>query len=573
VKIVKNIVRKFIDSLSIDDYLVETDTGWEEISQINKTVKYDTWYIKTNKNKSLKGADNHILFDEFYNEKFIKEFKPGDKIITKDGIEVVNKVVDLNKKNNMYDLSVKSKNHRYYSNEILSHNSTVLSIFLAWYSCFHNDKTSAIAANKESVAKEIFKKSLTIFENLPHFLKPGVIELSKTLIEFDNGSRALASATSESGISGYAIQNLILDEVGLINSELFDAFYSSMEPTVSADPNGKITMISTPKGMNHWYYIWQDALKGKSGFHAFKVEWDEVPGRDEKWKKQKIKEVGEEIFKQEYCCAFTSQSGALLTADEIETLDFCAPIKVSNDGFYKQYKEPEEDHVYVMAVDVAQGVGRDYSVAVVLDVSEDKIEEAAMWRSNTVSQIDLPFILQRIGDEYNEALIVIENNLGAITCDYLFNQLEYNQLYTTEKDVGLRMNPAVRKQGVERLKDLVVNKGIIIHSEQFRIEISTFVKTKTKFEASSGCHDDVVMAFVIFSYFAGTEWFKEYAEQDHFQNLHSHKLKKMLIEDMALMAYSDNPDVLEYSRKQENDGDIIEEKQTLDWENFGIYSG
>ena len=117
-----NFDRKFIDTIEIDEWEVETDSGWSDIKAIGKTVEYDEWLLKTN-NCELICADTHIVFDENFNEVFVKDLHVGDKIITKNGFDVVESCYNTNSKSNMFDLQLNDINHRFYTNDILSHNS------------------------------------------------------------------------------------------------------------------------------------------------------------------------------------------------------------------------------------------------------------------------------------------------------------------------------------------------------------------------------------------------------------------------------------------------------------------
>lgn len=114
--------RKFIDTIETDEWQVETDSGWSDIKAIGKTIEYDEWYLKTD-NCELTCADTHIVFDENMNEIFIKDLIVGNKIQTKNGLESVLNVHITGKKSNMFDLQLNDENHRFYTGDILSHNS------------------------------------------------------------------------------------------------------------------------------------------------------------------------------------------------------------------------------------------------------------------------------------------------------------------------------------------------------------------------------------------------------------------------------------------------------------------
>lgn len=117
--------KKFVKSWNICEWEIETDSGYEDVIALHKTIPYLKYVIKTNFGKILECADNHIIFNENLDEVFVKDLNINDKIVTKDGIEVIIDIIKTELYENMYDfeLSSKSKNHRYYTNNILSHNT------------------------------------------------------------------------------------------------------------------------------------------------------------------------------------------------------------------------------------------------------------------------------------------------------------------------------------------------------------------------------------------------------------------------------------------------------------------
>lgn len=126
-KLSETITRKFIDSIDINEWEIETDSGWEPITHIHKTIEYDKWLIITESGLELFCADTHIVFLDNYEEVYVKNLIPNiSKIITKNGLELVVSLRDMNDKENMFDLTIASKDHRFYTNDILSHNSTML---------------------------------------------------------------------------------------------------------------------------------------------------------------------------------------------------------------------------------------------------------------------------------------------------------------------------------------------------------------------------------------------------------------------------------------------------------------
>lgn len=212
--------RKYEATYNVDDYEILTDMGWEDINSVSKTIPYDVWEIKT-KNYTLKAADDHILFLENGNEIFLKDLKIGDKIKCHNGNDEVISIKKLNLIENMYDLDINSKNHRFYSNGILSHNSTAYTVFALWYAIGNKDKSVLICANKFKTAKDILQRIKMAYEELPLWLKPGILEWNAASIKFDNGCKITAEATSGSSGRGGSINVLVLDEFRIFETIVF----------------------------------------------------------------------------------------------------------------------------------------------------------------------------------------------------------------------------------------------------------------------------------------------------------------------------------------------------------------
>ena len=199
-------MRKFEKIYNVDDYEVLTDTGWRDISKVCKTIPYDVYEVTLEDGKNLKCADDHILFSEG-KEVFVKDINVGQAIDTDNEKSKCVSVENLKYEENMYDLQV--EDHKYYSNGLLSHNTTTVGVYALWYALFHADKIVGIVSNKESSAKMILSRIQRMYKALPAWLKPGVEEFSKMFITFDNGSRMLISATSQDAFRGESINLLI----------------------------------------------------------------------------------------------------------------------------------------------------------------------------------------------------------------------------------------------------------------------------------------------------------------------------------------------------------------------------
>ena len=278
--------------------------------------------------------------------------------------------------------------------------STIAGLFLLWYMIFHNDKAVGILANKEKTSIEIFSRIRTAYEYLPMYLKPGVTDWSKTGLSFDNGSKCVASSTSSSAIRGFTINTLFLDEIAFVPTNIFQSFYTSVYPTISKAKNSKIIQVSTACGMNHFYKFWEDAKKGLNGFTPFEVKWDMVPGRDEEWRKKTISQIGLFAFQQEFENSFLGSMNTLISTDIIKSLVFQNPNRYMLDGKMSVYEEPKKDHLYICGVDVSKGVGKDYCVCQVIDVTRYPFIQV----SYIPLKHDFPDVIRRCGTFYRENL-------------------------------------------------------------------------------------------------------------------------------------------------------------------------
>lgn len=301
--------RKFIESYSGGGLEVLSDTGWKPIEKIHKTELYDIWQLVTT-GHSLKCADNHIVFIETeygMDEIFVKDLKIGDKIHTDTGFESVVDIFNTNSSTNMYDIELDDENHRYFTDGILSHNSTTTRAFLLWQALFTKDVTIAILANKLALAMEQLQQLKESYAMLPYWMQPGLRQWNKKTIQLAHNTRVMCAATSPDGIRGLAVNILYIDEFAFIPHYIANEFIASIFPTISSGNSTKIFITSTPNGLNMFHEMWDKAIKGKThkdwnGFIAKEIPWNAVPGRDEKWAQQQIKQIGQIRFNQEFLC-------------------------------------------------------------------------------------------------------------------------------------------------------------------------------------------------------------------------------------------------------------------------------
>ena len=434
--------------------------------------------------------------------------------------------------------------------------------FLLWFALFNPEKTIAVMANKGATAREMLGRITLMLENLPFFLQPGCKALNKGSIEFSNNSRIVAAATSGSSIRGMSVNLLYLDEFAFV--ERAAEFYTSTYPVVSAGKDTKIIVTSTANGVgNIFYNIWQGAEQGVNEFKSFRVDWWDVPGRDEDWKVQTIANTSQLQFDQEFGNTFFGTGDTLINAETLMKLKAKNPIEALEGGNLLVYEKTQKGHAYIMTVDVSKGRGQDYSTFTIIDISASPFRQVAVYRNNVISPILYPNIIYKYAKVYNDAYVVIEaNDQGGIVCNGLYHDFEYENMYLESAvkadKIGVEITRKSKRIGCSSFKDLLENDKLEIVDQETIMEISTFEARGQSYEASQGNHDDLVMNLVMFGYFVYTE---------AFQDISDINLKEMIFND-RMKAIED--DVVPFGFHDDG-SDWIEEKKMQDQEWFVQY--
>ncbi|MEG1363895.1 MAG: terminase family protein, partial [Clostridia bacterium] len=458
-----DISKKIIETQNTKDLEVLTDTGYSKVTEIHKTQPYRVYELELETGKKLECADNHIVFLEHLKEVFVKDLKLGDKIITIDGIDTVKNIYKRPYKLCMYDISLDDINHRYYSNGILSHNTTTTVAFLAWYLCFHVDRNCAVMANKQDTAIEIMNKLTDVFRGLPFFLKPGITTFGKKGMKLDNGCMIMSSATTKTASIGFTIHVLYLDEAAHVNPTIMGDLWRSVYPTLSSSKISQCIISSTPNGTdNKFYEIWDQAINAKpedkDSFYPIRVDWWEVPGHDEEWAKSMRKKFGDAEFEQEFALSFSVSSRTLLGGNIMKffnrinknynyTLLKCFDIE---EDFYrnnliwhpkfdvKNIKKNDSSRRFVISVDTGEGKSEDdekepdYNVA---NIFEIKLKSIAQMRKLLPSErkIENMFRIEQVG-------IYRDNIADEEVCAKITNQLVFNLLGEEVTKINVEMN-------------------------------------------------------------------------------------------------------------------------------------
>lgn len=419
-------------------------------------------------------------------------------------------------------------------------------VYILWYAIFKPEQTIAVLANKGSTAQEMIGRITLALENLPFFLQPGCKSLNRRSIEFSNNSRIVSSATSGSSIRGMSVNLLFLDEFAFVDNDA--RFYTSTYPVVTSGKTTRVIITSTANGIgNVFHKIWEGAVQNTNEYKPFRVDWWDVPGRDEDWKRTTIANTSELQFDQEFGNNFHGTGNTLINANTLLKLKSKQPIYSMNNvnvyetpvkaGKNEETGETNPDHVYMMFVDVARGRGQDYSTFNLIDITERPFKQVATFRDNMISPLLFPDVIRKYARLYNNAIVVIENNdQGTVVCNGLYYDLEYENTYvssTVKSDgIGVFMDKKVKKIGCSNIKDLVEQNKIDIVDAETIVEMSTFVVKGQSYEAASNSHDDLMMNLVLFGWFSTTPMFTEMLDSNMRQFIYSQQAKQ--IEDEVL---------------------------------------
>ena len=416
--------------------------------------------------------------------------------------------------------------------------STVVTSYLLWYVIFNPNVNVAILANKAPTAREMLGRLQLSYENLPKWMQQGIIGWNKGSVELENGSRLLASSTSASAVRGMSFNIIFLDEFAFVPNNIAEQFFASVYPTITSGKSTKVIVISTPHGMNLYYKLWHDAERGKNQYTHTEVHWSQVPGRDQKWKEETIKNTSPEQFQVEFECEFLGSVDTLISASKLRTLAYDDPL-ISKAGL-DVYEEAIAGHNYTITVDVARGIDKDYSAFAVFDTTTVPYKLVAKYRNSTIKPLLFPDIIVDVAKGYNEAYVLVEvNDVGAQVADIIQYDLEYENLLMAamrgrsgqvvgqgfsggKVQLGVKMSTTVKKVGCSNLKALIEDDKILINDYDIISELTTFIQKGQSWQAEDGCNDDLAMCLVMFAWLS---------VQDYFKELHDNDVRKRMYEE------------------------------------------
>jgi hypothetical protein len=449
--------------------------------------------------------------------------------------------------------------------------STVMVSYLLHYALFNASVNIAILANKAATARDLLSRLQLAYEHLPKWLQQGVMSWNKGSLELENGSKILASSTSASAVRGGSYNIIFLDEFAYVPSNVAEQFFSSVYPTISSGKTTKVMIVSTPHGMNMFYKLWVDAEEQRNEYIPIEVHWSEVPGRDEAWKEQTIKNTSQAQFNTEFECEFLGSIDTLIAPYKLKQLTYRSPIQSS--AGLDVHVAPQPDHTYVLVADVARGTSNDYSAFVVVDVSEIPYRVVAKFRDNELKPLIFPSKIYDVARAYNQAFVLIEvNDIGEQVASAMQFDLEYDNLIMASMrgragqvigagfsggraQLGVRTTKAVKKIGCSNLKQLVEDNKLILEDYDCINELSTFIVKGQSFEADDGCNDDLVACLFIFAWLTDQTYFKELTNND-IRRVMMNEQQDMLEQDMAPFGFVVN------GLEDENIGEMVDEYGT-----------
>ena len=449
--------------------------------------------------------------------------------------------------------------------------STTIIAYLLHYVLFNPNVNVAILANKAATARDLLGRLQLAYEHLPQWLQQGVMSWNKGSLELENVSKILASSTSASAVRGGSYNIIFLDEFAYVPSNVAEQFFSSVYPTISSGKTTKVMIVSTPHGMNMFYKLWVDAENQRNSYIPIEVHWSEVPGRDEEWKKETIKNTSESQFNTEFECEFLGSINTLISPYKLKTLAYLNPEN-SHKGL-DVYKQPEKGRTYLVTADVSRGTSNDYSAFVVFDVSEVPYRIVAKYRDNEIKPLLFPQKIYHVAKAYNQAFVLVEvNDIGEQVANALQYDMEYDNLIMAsmrgragqvlgggfsggKAQMGVRTTKAVKKIGCSNLKQLVEDNKLIVEDYDCINELSTFIVKGSSFEADDGCTDDLVACMFIFGWTTDQQYFKELTDHNIRQQMYREQ-QDQLEQDMAPFGFV--VDGLE----DENIGNITDEYGT-----------
>lgn len=529
---------KIIWSHILQGICVKSKSGFVPAMYIHETKPLDSYRVTLKSGLIIDCADTHLFFRKGGKTVNASDLKTRSIIKTEYGLDTVVSVIKLHhRKISMADISVNEEDSSYYTNHILSHNTTSSAIFLLHYAIFNTDKNALVLGNKFKTACEILDKIKKIYLELPYFLKPGIYKWNASEIVFDNGCRIMAEATTiNSGIS-FTYHCVLADEFAHVPPNILDKFYNNLFPVITAG-KARFMITSTQNGNNLFARLYNAAVAGENEYKAFKTDWWEVPEwnpetkmwdvRDEVWHRLQIANYGgEEGFNKQFGTSFDISANTLIASRKLQDhAKICnafvpkeMPDVIDSDHFFWDPTYDIENlkkDFFAITIDISEGIGGDSTVFIfnkIIDV--DHTIAVGIYKSNEKTAPECAHILRMFCIKYletNHYIISLEYNLyGELFVRCLKEEIESDEKNMTVFDescivkywnddmtkftLGKRITSKTKSWGLASFKQKFEKDMIEDRSLQFSTELYNFtdIKGTGTYQASYG-HDDIVMA-------------------------------------------------------------------------------
>ena len=451
--------------------------------------------------------------------------------------------------------------------------STLTAGYALWMMTFQQDKNILVIATKQETAKNLVTKVRVMHANLPGWLKQPCVEDNKLSLRYKNGSQIKAVASSEESGRSEALSLLIIDEAAFIDK--IDTIWGAAQQTLAT--GGRALVISTPNGVGNFFHkTWIGAEDGTNDFNFIKLHWSVHPERGQEWRDEQDKLLGPSLAAQECDCDFiTSGRGVIdgLLLENLKESSVREPIeKRGIDSNYWIWQPPNYTKNYVVSADVSRGDGTDYSAFHIIDV--ESLEQVAEYKGKISTQ-DFGNMLVNVASEYNNALLVVENNnIGWAAIQQVIDR-EYPNLFYTSKDLqyvdvqhqitnkyrsqernmvpGFSTTQKTRPLIVAKLEEMFREESVVVHSQRLIDELFVFIYNGNRAEAMTGYNDDLVMSFAI------ALWVRDTALRLRAEGIELSK--------QAIQGIGQNPGIYT-SEVEKNDSwemDVKGEKEDLTW--------
>ena len=451
--------------------------------------------------------------------------------------------------------------------------STLTAGYALWMMTFQQDKNILVIATKQDTAKNLVTKVRVMHANLPGWLKQPCVEDNKLSLRYKNGSQIKAVASSEESGRSEALSLLIIDEAAFIDK--IDTIWGASQQTLAT--GGRALIISTPNGVGNFFHkTWVDAESGASDFNFIKLHWSVHPDRGQDWRDEQDKLLGPSLAAQECDCDFiTSGRGVIdgLLLEKMRESSVREPMERRGiDSNYWIWQPPNYTKNYVVSADVSRGDGTDYSAFHIIDV--ESLEQVAEYKGKISTQ-DFGNMLVNVASEYNNALLVVENNnIGWAAIQQVIDR-EYPNLFYTSKDLqyvdvqhqmtnkyraqernmvpGFSTTSKTRPLIIAKLEEMFREESVNVHSSRLIDELFVFIYNGNRAEALVGYNDDLVMSFAI------ALWVRDTALRLRSEGIELSK--------KAISGISQNPAVYkpEPNKNDSWEMDVKGEKEDLTW--------